>query len=57
MVQPSRSMRVALALMLAAALTVVAGSVAIGFWQTLTLLAVAATVVVFYLLVYGSARG
>lgn len=44
---------IAIGLVVAVAI-VVAGSFAIGFWQTLTLLAVAATFAVFYLLIHGS---
>lgn len=44
---------IAIGLVLAVAIAV-AGSFAIGFWQTLTLLAIAATFAVFYLLIHGS---
>jgi len=53
MAEDTPLMPIAIGIVVAVAL-MVAGSFAIGFWQTLTLLAIAATFAVFYLLIHGS---
>lgn len=55
MAQATQTMRFTLVLALAAAV-IVAGGLTIGFAQTLTLLALASTLLVFYLMIHISAN-